>query len=175
MSRLIAAVVVMSAVFHDGAGNPAAAPARLTATVTPNPMRSPAGPGSTLLWNLALRAEGSGAILLHRGYARLLDSEGRIVGSNVDLWSRAAGCTSCTTDVRIEDGASRTFSDKPIVFVGGDAPARFLYTLSFTDDLGDGSVTVDVPVHEFAQASGALGEIDRRSARTMNLWGAGPM
>ena len=70
---------------------------------------------------------------------------------------------------------SRTFADKPIVFVGGDPPTKFVYTLSFTDDLGDGSVTLEVPVHRFAQASGSPGELERRSALTMNRWGAGPM
>jgi hypothetical protein len=138
-------------------------------------MRSPAGPASTLLWSLELKASGSGSILLQRGYARLVDSAGRIVGSNVELWSRAAGCDSCKTDIRIDDGTSRTFDDKPIVFVGGDPPVKFVYTLSFTDDLGDGSVTVEVPVHRFAQASGSDGEPDRRSALTMKRWGAGPM
>jgi hypothetical protein len=176
MSPRIAAVLVVGAVFYGCDGTPtAAAPARLTATVTPNPMRSPAGPASTLLWSLELRAAGSGSILLQRGYARLVDSAGRVVGSNVELWSRAAGCDSCKTDVRIEDGMTRTFDDKPIVFVGGDPPAKFIYTLSFTDDLGDGSVTVEVPVHRFAQASGSSDEVERRSALTMNRWGAGPM
>jgi hypothetical protein len=130
-------------------------------------MRSPASPASTLLWRLELRAAGSGSVLLQRGYARLVDSAGRIVGSNVELWSRSAGCTSCKTDLRIEDGASRIFDNKPIVFVGGDTPVKFVYTLSFVDDLGDGSVTVEVPVHQFAQASGSSDELDRRSALTM--------
>jgi hypothetical protein len=176
MSPRIAAFLIVGAVLFSCHGNPtAAAPARLTATVTPNPMRSPAGPGSTLLWNLELKASGSGSILLQRGYARLVDSAGRIVGSNVELWSRAAGCESCKTDIRINDGASRTFDDKPIVYVGGDPPAKFVYTISFTDDLGDGSITIEVPVHRFAQASGSDGELDRRSALTMKRWGAGPM
>ena len=176
MSPRIAAVLVVGAVFYGCDGTPtAAAPARLTASIAPNPMRSPAGPASTLLWSLELKAAGSGSILLQRGYARLVDSAGRIVGSNVELWSRAAGCDSCKTDIRIDDGTSRTFDDKPIVFVGGDAPVKFVYTLSFTDDLGDGSVTVEVPVHRFAQASVSDGELDRRSAFTMKRWGAGPM
>ncbi len=169
MSPRIAAVLVTGAIFYGCDGNPtAAAPARLTITVTPSPMRSPAGPGSTLLWNLELRAAGSGSVLLQRGYARLVDSAGRIVGSNVELWSRSAGCTSCKTDIRIEDGTSRTFDDKPLVFVGGDPPAKFVYTISFVDDLGDGSTTIEVPVHRFAQASGSSGELERRSALTMN-------
>jgi hypothetical protein len=176
MSPRIAAVLLVGAAFYASHGTPAAAaPARLTATITPNPMRSPSGPGSALLWNLELQASGSGSILLQRGYARLVDSAGRVVGSNVELWSRAAGCESCKTDVRISDGTSRTFSDKPIVYVGGDPPAKFLYTLSFTDDLGDGSITAEVPVQRFAQASGSSGELERRSALTMNRWGAGPM
>ena len=176
MSPRIAAVLVVGAVFYGCDGSPtAAAPVRLTATVSPNPMRSPAGPGSSLLWALELKASGSGSILLQRGYARLVDSAGRVVGSNIELWSRAAGCESCKTDVRIDDGTARTFDDKPIVFVGGESPAKFMYTLSFTDDLGDGSVTVEVPVHQFAQASGSSGELERRSALTMNRWGAGPM
>ena len=176
MSPRIAAVLVAGAVFYACDGSPtAAAPLRLTAAIRPNPMRSPAGPGSSLLWTLELKASGSGSILLQRGYARLVDSAGRIVGSNVELWSRAAGCESCKTDVRIDDGASRIFDDKPIVFVGGDPPAKFMYTLSFTDDLGDGSVTVEVPVHQFAQASGSSGDRELRSALTMNRWGAGPM
>ena len=176
MSPRIAAVFVVGAVFYACDGNPtAAAPARLTATVTPNPMRSPSGPASTLLWRLELRAAGSGSILLQRGYARLVDSAGRIVGSNVELWSRAAGCESCKTDIRIDDGTSRTFDDKPIVYIGGDPPAKFIYSLSFTDDLGDGSVTVEVPVQRFAQASGSSGVLERRSALTMKRWGAGPM
>jgi hypothetical protein len=169
MSPRIAAVLITGAVFYGCDGNPtAAAPARLTITVTPSPMRSPAGPGSTLLWNLELRAAGSGSVLLQRGYARLVDSAGRIVGSNVELWSRSAGCTSCKTDIRIDDGTSRTFDDKPLVFVGGDPPAKFVYTISFVDDLGDGSTTIEVPVHRFAQASGSSGELERRSALTMN-------
>jgi len=169
MSPRIAAVLVTGAIFYGCDGNPtAAAPARLTVGVTPSPMRSPAGPGSTLLWNLELRAAGSGSVLLQRGYARLVDSAGRIVGSNVELWSRSAGCTSCKSDLRIEDGTSRTFDDKPLVFVGGDPPAKFVYTISFVDDLGDGSITIEVPVHQFAQASGSSGELERRSALTMN-------
>lgn len=177
MSPRIAAVLLTGAVLMaaDGSSPTTAAPARLTAAITPNPMRSPSGPGSSLLWSLELKASGSGSILLQRGYARLVDSAGRIVGSNVELWSRAAGCESCKTDIRINDGTSRTFDDKPIVYVGGDPPAKFVYTLSFTDDLGDGSVTVEVPVHRFAQASGSSGELERRSALTMNRWGAGPM
>jgi len=169
MSPRIAAVLVTGAIFYGCDGNPtAAAPVRLTVAVTPSPMRSPAGPGSTLLWNLELRATGSGSVLLQRGYARLVDSAGRIVGSNVELWSRSAGCTSCKSDLRIEDGTSRTFDDKPLVFVGGDPPAKFVYTISFVDDLGDGSITIEVPVHQFAQASGSSGELERRSALTMN-------
>ena len=176
MSPRIAAIFLVGAAVYACDGSPtAAAPARLSATVTPNPMRSPAGPGSSLLWNLELKASGSGPILLQRGYARLVDSAGRVVGSNVEVWSRAAGCDSCKTDVRIDDGATRTFDDKPIVYVGGDPPAKFMYTLSFTDELGDGSVTVEVPVHQFAQASGSSGELERRSALTINRWGAGPM
>jgi hypothetical protein len=175
MSPKIAVVLVLG-VLYGCEGNPTmAAPARLTATITPNPMRSPGGPASTLLWNLELRADGSGSILLHRGYARLVDAAGRIVGSNVELWSRAAGCESCKSDIRISDGASRTFDDKPIVYVGGEPPTKFVYSLSFTDDLGDGSITVEVPVHRFAQASGSSGELDLRSALTMKRWGAGPM
>jgi hypothetical protein len=176
MSPRIAAVLLVGGVFYACDGSPtAAAPARLTVTVSPNPMRSPSGPGSSLLWSLEIKASGSGSVLLQRGYARLVDSAGRIVGSNIELWSRAAGCESCKTDIRIDDGATRTFDDKPIVYVGGEPPAKFVYTLSFTDDLGDGSVTVEVPVHRFAQASGSSGELERRSALTMNRWGAGPM
>jgi hypothetical protein len=176
MSPRIAAVFLVGAVFYGCDGNPiSAAPVRLTVTITPSPMRSPAGPGSTLLWSLELRAEGSGLVVLQRGYARLVDSAGRVVGSNVELWSRAAGCDSCKTDIRIDDGMTRTFDDKPIVYVGGDPPAKFVYTLSFTDDLGDGSTTVEVPVQRFAQASGSTVEVERLSALTMNRWGAGPM
>jgi hypothetical protein len=137
-------------------------PTRLTATVTPNPMRAPGAPGTRLSWNLELRAAGSGSVLLGRGYARLVDSAGRVVGSAVEIWSRSAGCTSCSTDVRIEDGSSRTFTDKQIVYVGGEAPVRFLYTLSFVDDLGDGSTTVEVPVHLFAHRPGSNPVIDPR-------------
>lgn len=170
-----AAILLVGAVLYACDGSPTiAAPARLTASVSPNPMRSPSGPGSSLLWSLELKASGSGSVLLQRGYARLVDSTGRIVGSNIELWSRAAGCESCKSDIRINDGTSRTFDDKPIVYIGGDSPAKFVYTLSFTDDLGDGSVTVEVPVHRFAQASGSSGELERRSALTMNRWGAGP-
>lgn len=169
MSPRFAAVLVVGAVFYSCEGSPtAAAPARLTVTITPSPMRSPQGPGSTLLWSLELRAAGSGSVLLQRGYARLVDSAGRVVGSNVELWSRSAGCTSCKGDLRIDDGMSRTFDDKPIVFVGGDPPAKFVYTITFVDDLGDGSITIEVPVHQFAQASGSTGERERRSALTMN-------
>jgi hypothetical protein len=176
MQTRIAAVLMAGAVFYGCDGNPASATAaRLTATITPDPMRSPAGPGSSLSWNLELRAAGSGSVLLERGYARLVDASGRVVGSDIELWSRSAGCASCATDLRIEDGGSKAFRDKRIVYVGGEAPVRFIYTVSFVDDLGSGSTTVEAPVHEFAQASGATGGHDRRSALTMNRFGAGPM
>jgi hypothetical protein len=146
----IAATVVSAAIVLGGIGQEPAATPRLTATITPNPMRAPGAPGARLSWTLEVRATGSGSVLLGRGYARLMDAAGRVVGSTVEIWSRSAGCTSCNTDVWIEDGSSRTFTDKQIVYVGGEAPVRFLYTLSFVDDLGDGSMTVEVPVHLFA-------------------------
>jgi hypothetical protein len=145
-----AALVSVAMVLGHVGSDLAAPPARLTATVTPNPMRAPGAPGTRLSWNLEVRAAGSGSALLGRGYARLVDSAGRVVGSTVEIWSRSAGCTSCSTDVRIEDGGSRTFTDKEIVYAGGDTPVRFVYTLSFVDNLGDGSITVEVPVHVFA-------------------------
>ena len=176
MHTRVAALLVSGAIFYGCDGNPASATqARLTAIVTPNPMRSPAGPGTDLSWNLELRAAGSGSVLVERGYARLVDAGGRIVGSSIDLWSKSAGCSSCSTDLRIEDGSSMTFDKKQITYIGGESPARFVYSVSFADDLGKGSTTVEVPIHEFAQASGPGGVGDRRSALTMNRFGAGPM
>ncbi|HEU4692916.1 MAG TPA: hypothetical protein VFS23_31355 [Vicinamibacterales bacterium] len=175
MKSRIAAVLLSGAVLSGASNYPMfTAPLRLTATITPNPLRAPARPGAGILWDLELKAEGSGSVLLERGYARLVDAAGRVVGSTLENLSRSAGCTTCDTDLRIEDGASMTFNDKQIVYVGGAPPARLIYTVSFSDRLGKGSTTVEVPLHLFAQASGSTGTRERRSALTMKRLGAGP-
>ena len=175
MKSRIAAVLLIGAVISGVSDYKVfTAPLRLTATITPNPLRAPARPGAGILWNLELKAEGSGSVLVERGYARLVDAAGRVVGSTLEHLSRSAGCTTCDTDLRIEDGASLAFTDKQIVYVGGSPPIRLIYTVSFTDNLGKGSTTVEVPLHVFAQASGSSGARERRSAFTMKRFGAGP-
>jgi hypothetical protein len=175
MKTPVAAIVLSGALISGCHGDPVfTAPLRLTATITPNPLRAPTRPGAGILWDLELKAEGSGSVLLERGYARLVDAAGRVVGSTLENLSRSAGCTTCDSDLRIEDGASMTFNDKQIVYVGGAPPARLIYTVSFSDRLGKGSTTVEVPLHLFAQASGSSDTRERRSALTMNRLGAGP-
>ena len=123
-----------------------ATPQRLTVTVTPNPLAAPSAPGTEMLWNSQLSATGTGSILLERSYAQLLDASGTRVGQSMQLWSRSAGCTSCSTDVRIADGQSESYMGQRIRYVGGGTPVRFVYTLSFVDDLGPGSTSVEVAV-----------------------------
>jgi hypothetical protein len=43
-------------------------------------------------------------------------------------------------------GTSSRWSGKRVKYVGGGAPVRFVYTIFYSDDLGPGSTTVEVPV-----------------------------
>lgn len=127
--------------------NPVSAtPQRLMVTVTPNPLAAPSEAGTDVLWDLRLSASGSGSILVERGDAQLLEASGAKVGQTLELWSRSTGCTVCSTDVRIADGRSESHIGRRVRYVGGGAPVRFVYTLSYVDDLGPGSTTVEVPV-----------------------------
>ena len=67
-------------------------PARLSATVTPNPMAAPTEGGSDLLFNLELRAGRSGTVSLQEGDAQLLDASGALVGRTKNFWSQESGC-----------------------------------------------------------------------------------
>jgi len=121
-------------------------PARLSATVTPNPMAAPTEGGSDLLFNLELRAGRSGTVSLQEGDAQLLDASGALVGRTKNFWSQESGCAICPPQVRLDAGSSATYSGHRVRYIGGGKPARFIYALSFVDDYGSGSVTIEVPV-----------------------------
>ena len=144
------AVLALSATLVWGCGESvgptSATPTRLTASVTPSPLSAPSAPGSDLTWNVKLSAEGSGSILIERAEARLLDGAGIEVGRVDEYWSRSAGCSVCTTDVRVSEGSSASWSGKRIRYVGGGRPIRFVFTIFFVDDLGSGSTRTEVPV-----------------------------
>jgi len=142
MLRLAGALLSVSLLCGCGDNSVTATPLRLTAAITPNPLSAPSGPGD-ISWDLQLSASGSGSILILRADAQLLDSLGLTVGQKQEFWSR---CSVCTTDLRIEAGRTTRFSGNHIRHVGGAAPVRFVYTISYEDDLGPGTTTVEVPI-----------------------------
>jgi hypothetical protein len=123
----------------------AASPLRLTATVSPNPLSAPSVAGD-VFYDLELRASGSGSILLDRGDVQLLAASGAKVGHTQEFWMPSANCTVCTAEVRIAAGKSERWSRKRVHYVGGEAPVRLVYTLSWLDDRGPGTTIVEVPV-----------------------------
>ena len=125
------------------ADNPS--PLRLTATVSPNPLPAPDAQG-IVFWDLELRASGSGTVLVERGNVLLFNASGARVGESRPVYSRSAGCTVCSTDVTIASGRSERLSGNRAFYVGGGAPVRLVYTVYYSDDLGSGSTTVEVPV-----------------------------
>ena len=138
------ATALLGAVLLYGcADNPS--PLRLTATLSPNPLRPPDAEG-WVFWDLELRASGSGTVLVEQATVLLFNAAGVRVGENRPFYSRSAGCTVCTTDVTIEPGRSQRFSGNRSFYVGGGVPVRLVYTVFYTDDLGKSSTTVEVPV-----------------------------
>jgi hypothetical protein len=139
------AAALLGAVLLTACSNPMAAaptPVRLAATITPNPMTAPEA-GGDIVWNLELRAAGSGSVLIQRATVRLLDAAGAVVGETNEFWS---GCSVCSGEVRMNAGSSATYSGRRARYLGGGRPTRFIYTLTFVDDLGPGSTTAEVPV-----------------------------
>ena len=146
------AIIACSLVFLAScADNPATAPtptstpARLSITLTPNPLAAPA-PDGEVTWTMALRAGNHGDVLLDRGEAKLLDAAGNVVGSLRSFWSQSTGCTACSTDFKVPAGGASSWWQHTYVTGMGGAPVRFTLTLQFVDDLGPGSTTVEVPV-----------------------------
>ena len=140
---LRATVVLLSGILLSTCSS-SPTPLRLTGTVSPNPLPAPAAAGD-VFWDVELIAFGSGSVLLDRGDVQLLAASGATVGHTQELWS-PTNCTVCTREVRIAPGTPQRWSGKRIHFVGGEAPVRFVYTLSYVDDLGPGTLTIDVPV-----------------------------
>jgi hypothetical protein len=125
------------------ADNPS--PLRLTATLSPSPLPPPDAQGQ-VVWDLELRASGSGTVLVERAQVLLFNASGVRVGENRPLYSRSAGCNVCSTDVRIAPGRSERMSGNRSFYIGGGAPVRLVYTVYYSDELGPGSTTVEVPV-----------------------------
>jgi hypothetical protein len=144
LALAVSCVAILSGCSRDSPATPT--PTRLSATITPNPLLAPATSGSRIFFNLALRAGTSGSVLILTADAKLLDASGTAVGETQEFWSQAAGCTQCSTDVRLAAGTPSTYSGKWITYIGGGRPVRFTYTLSFADDQGNGTTTVEVPV-----------------------------
>jgi hypothetical protein len=143
--RTRTATALLAAVLLCGCAADNPSPLRLAATLSPNPLRPPDAEG-WVFWDLELRASGSGTVLVEQATVLLFNAAGVRVGENRPFYSRSAGCTVCTTDVTIEPGRSTRFSGNRSFYVGGGAPVRLVYTVSYTDDLGKGSATAEVPV-----------------------------
>jgi hypothetical protein len=147
--RTRALVILVGAVLFSGCGsNPSSdpSPLRLGASVSPNPLSRPDAEGN-VFWTLDLRASGSGTVLVERADVLLLDAAGARVGETKVFYSRSAGCSVCTTDLTLASGVSRRFNNDRVKLArGGGTPVRFVYTVFYSDDLGSGSITVEVPV-----------------------------
>lgn len=146
--RRRAFVVFLGAVFVSGCGGTPStdpSPLRLGVSVTPNPLPRPDAAGN-IFWNLDLRASGSGTVLLERASVQLFDASGARVGDTQTYYSRSAGCSVCPTDFTIPSGVSHRFNNDRVKSVGASTPVRFVFTAFYSDDLGPGSTTVEVPV-----------------------------
>jgi hypothetical protein len=142
MSLRATLALLSSILLSTCANNPT--PVRLTGTVSPNPLPVPAAAGD-VSWDLELLAYGSGSVLLERGDVQLLAASGAKVGQTLEYWS-PTNCSVCTREVRIAPGTPQRWSGKRIHYIGGEAPVRFVYTLSYVDDLGPGTLSIEVPV-----------------------------
>ena len=138
------AVLLCAILTYGCTDNPS--PLRLTATVTPNPLAAPAAPGDDVFYDVELRNAGRGTILIERGNVQLLDASGARVGESRPVFSRSAGCSVCSGDVTIPAGRSERWSRNRAHYVGGGTPVRLVHTIFYSDDLGPGSTTVEVPV-----------------------------
>lgn len=141
-------VVLLGAVFFSSCGgNPSTdpSPLRLGVSVSPNPLPQPDAAGN-IFWNLDLRASGSGTVLLERASVQLFDASGARVGDTQMFYSRSAGCSVCPSDFTIPSGVSHRFNNDRVKSIGAGAPVRFVFTAFYSDDLGAGSTTVEVPV-----------------------------
>ena len=138
------ATALLGAVLLCGcADNPS--PLRLAAAISPNPLPAPDAQG-IVFWDLELRASGSGTVLLQRASVLLFNASGVRVGESTPLYSRSAGCNLCSTDITIPPGRSERQIGNRSYYIGGGAPVRLVYTVYYSDDLGQGSTTVEVPV-----------------------------
>jgi hypothetical protein len=143
--RVRPAAALLGAVLLCGCADNNPSPLRLTATISPSPLQPPDAQGQ-VFWDLELRASGKGTVLVESAQVLLLNASGVRVGENRPLYSRSAGCSVCSTDVRLAPGRSERIIGNRSFYVGGGAPVRLVYTVYYSDDLGPGSATVEVPV-----------------------------
>jgi hypothetical protein len=144
---LLSALVLLCGC-SDSASPTAPTSERLSAQISPNPLSAPTAPGDDVLWDVVLRANSSGSVVLDLGDAQLLSATGAKVGHTRELWIPTANCPTCTPEVRIAAGTSQRWSGKRVRYVGGEAPVKLVYTLTYLNDGGGtGSITVEVPVH----------------------------
>jgi|SRR5688572_12643569 hypothetical protein len=127
-------------------GSPTFTPSQLVVSINPNPLSAPSAPGVDLTFDVALQVVGSGSFLILGAEARLVDAALAEVGRTNEFWSRASGCATCSTDVRLKGNDRVTFGGKRVRFVGGASPVRLLYTVSYEDSFGSGTATTEVAV-----------------------------
>lgn len=147
MRKCALAVIPGAGLFSGCGGSPSTDPSalRLQAVVSPNPLLPP-DPDGNVVWNVDLRASGSGTVLLERTNVLLVDASGARVGEVQGFFSRSAGCSVCSTDVTIPAGGAQRFSNNRVKAVNAGTPVRLVYTAFYSDDLGPGSTSVEVPV-----------------------------
>ena len=138
--------VLLCACGNDPTVNPSATQLRLDGTISPSPLTAPTTAGD-VFYNVELRASSRGSILLDQGDIRLLSATGLKVGQTLEIWTASPNCPTCTPEVRIPAGTSQRWTGKHALYVGGEAPTRLVYTLTyFSDDQGPGSLTLEVPI-----------------------------
>jgi hypothetical protein len=147
MRRRALAVLLGAVLLCGCGGNPSTDPSalRLGVSVSPNPLSPPDAEGN-IVWNLDLRASGSGTVLVERASVQLFDASGARVGAKQVFYSRSAGCSVCPADFTIPSGVSHRFNNDRVKSVRASTPVRFVFTAFYSDDLGSGSTTVEVPV-----------------------------
>lgn len=131
--------------------------AALSVVVGPNPIAGPSA-SANLVYSLRFQETAGVGVRLDREEIDINDGAGNTGIRMTAGLSQSAGCSTCTSDVRVaaDSGLNRgTFTQPwildsahpPLIVQAPDKPVVFVYTIWYTDDRGHASSTsVTIPI-----------------------------